>query len=134
MSKMIPDIRNEYRFVNVGLVIVFIALLVIPLFVAIPELSADNTKRIIKIPPCTIKAATGHPCPSCGLTRSIMFLYQGEIEKSREYHPAGFLVVIWIVFELLLRMRFLWKTKKAWLPWADICQFILSGIVFNIII
>lgn len=32
---------------------------------------------------------TGFPCPGCGITKSIIFLYEGNLLKSLEYHILG---------------------------------------------
>jgi hypothetical protein len=36
---------------------------------------------------------TGFPCPGCGITKSIIFFYEGEVVKSISYHIFGPLVV-----------------------------------------
>ncbi len=42
---------------------------------------------------CPIKMLTGFPCPGCGITKSIIFLYEGNVVKSISYHIFGPLVV-----------------------------------------
>ncbi len=42
------------------------------------------------------------PCPGCGITKSIAFLYQGELNKSLSYHLFGPLVVLISVFAVVL--------------------------------
>ena len=42
---------------------------------------------------CWIKAATGLPCPGCGLTRSISCALRGMVVESWQYHPFGFLIL-----------------------------------------
>jgi hypothetical protein len=42
------------------------------------------------------------PCPGCGITKSIMFLYKGELDKSLSYHLFGPLVVIVSLFSIVL--------------------------------
>jgi hypothetical protein len=42
---------------------------------------------------CPFKMLTGFPCPGCGITKSIIFLYDGNIVKSISYHIFGPLVV-----------------------------------------
>ena len=132
--KIFFDIRREYRFANAGLAIVFFTLLIAPFFLYVPESTTEKSLRFIKLPQCTIKTITGRPCPSCGLTRSIVVLYQGKIGMSQDFHPAGYLVVIWLIIELLFRVRFFWTRTKWWFPWVDISQLILSGIAFKITI
>jgi hypothetical protein len=38
---------------------------------------------------CWTKAATGVPCPGCGLTRSLSCAARGKIDQSVRYHPMG---------------------------------------------
>lgn len=132
--KIFFDIRREYRFANAGLTILFFTLLIAPFFLYVPESKNEKSLRFIKLPQCAIKTITGRPCPSCGLTRSIVVLYQGNIRMSRDFHRAGYLVVIWLIIELLFRTGFIWTRTKLWFPWVDISQLILSGIVFRITI
>jgi hypothetical protein len=42
---------------------------------------------------CWIKAATGLPCPGCGLTRSISCALRGMAVECWQYHPFGFLLL-----------------------------------------
>ena len=43
---------------------------------------------------CPFKMLTGFPCPGCGITKSIIFLYDGNIAKSMSYHIFGPFVVL----------------------------------------
>jgi hypothetical protein len=51
---------------------------------------------------CPLKMATGFPCPSCGITKSIVYFYDGNILKSISYHILGPIVVPFCVFLILL--------------------------------
>ncbi len=42
---------------------------------------------------CPFKMLTGFPCPGCGITKSMIFLYEGNVVKSISYHIFGPLVV-----------------------------------------
>lgn len=42
---------------------------------------------------CWFRAATGVPCASCGITRSIVLLLHGRVRDSWESHPFGWLLV-----------------------------------------
>ncbi|MEO7153451.1 MAG: DUF2752 domain-containing protein [Planctomycetota bacterium] len=43
---------------------------------------------------CPHKLLTGFPCPGCGITRSIMSLYRGDLAGSLGYHVFGLPLVI----------------------------------------
>jgi len=51
---------------------------------------------------CPFKMATGFPCPGCGITKSMVFFYDGNIYKSLYYHLFGPFVVI-VCFFLLVK-------------------------------
>lgn len=57
--------------------------------------------------------ATGFPCPSCGITKSIVYLYDGNILKSLGYHLFGPLVVAFCIFIIILFIVEI-KTKKVY--------------------
>jgi len=56
---------------------------------------------------CVLHRLTGLPCLTCGLTRSVCFLLQGDPRASLAFHPAGGLVV------LLLAVRASWRACEA---------------------
>ena len=79
---------------------------------------------------CLFKAVTGIPCPSCGITRSILLFISGDFQSALLMNPLGGLALValvtlpvWILSDLMTRKntlasRFLWtekkiKTKKA---------------------
>ncbi len=39
---------------------------------------------------CGLERSAGVPCPSCGLTRSVTCVYQGEFLAALQYHPLGY--------------------------------------------
>jgi hypothetical protein len=61
---------------------------------------------------CLFKSVTHVPCPSCGSTRAILALVQGDIGKSLSINPFGFLLAalmlitpFWIIFDLITRRK-----------------------------
>jgi len=61
---------------------------------------------------CLIKKMTGFPCPSCGVTRSIILLLQGEMCASLMMNPLGVAVwlmmvmmAVWLLSDLILGKR-----------------------------
>jgi hypothetical protein len=43
---------------------------------------------------CLIKKTTGIPCPSCGSTRAVVLISQGDFIQALHVNPIGFIVVI----------------------------------------
>ena len=62
---------------------------------------------------CPLKATTGFPCPSCGITKSIVYLYDGNLLKSLSFHLFGPLVVGFCIFIIALFLVEI-KTKKTY--------------------
>lgn len=62
---------------------------------------------------CPFKMLTGFPCPGCGITKSLVFLYSGDFIKSIYYHlfgPLTFLSCIAAIIVLSLELI----TKKEY--------------------
>lgn len=56
---------------------------------------------------------TGFPCPSCGITKSMVYFYDGNLVKSLGYHLFGPLVVGFCLFIIGLFLLEL-KTHKTY--------------------
>jgi len=61
---------------------------------------------------CIFKRATGLPCPSCGTTRAVSFLFNGEIVKSLFLNPFGIVVAgimivspLWIIADIIAKKK-----------------------------
>jgi len=59
---------------------------------------------------CLIKKTTNVPCPSCGTTRAVMHLFQGDFSSSIFINPFGIFVAlimiiapIWIGIDYILK-------------------------------
>lgn len=72
---------------------------------------------------CVFKRVTSLPCPSCGTTRAVSYLFNGEIVKSLFLNPfgiivAGIMVVSpgWIIWDTIAKKQsfynFYIKTEK----------------------
>jgi xanthine/uracil permease len=62
---------------------------------------------------CPLKATTGFPCPSCGITKSIVYFYDGNLLKSLSFHLFGPLVVGFCIFIIVLFLVEI-KTKNVY--------------------
>ncbi|WP_246282481.1 DUF2752 domain-containing protein [Flavobacterium agri] len=51
---------------------------------------------------CPFKMLTGMPCPGCGITKSLVFLYEGDIYKSLYYHIFGLSTFVFCLGLLVL--------------------------------
>jgi len=51
---------------------------------------------------CPLKMLTGFPCPGCGITKSLVYFYEGDLQKSLYYHILGPLVIVFCVVAILV--------------------------------
>lgn len=72
------------------------------------------------------RAAT-QPCPTCGLTRSVLATLRGEWERARQWHPAGPRVVGWMLVQGALRLAMMRVTRLR-LHVVDVVQLVTTGI------
>lgn len=62
---------------------------------------------------CPFKMVAGFPCPGCGITKSLVYFYEGDFYKSISYHILGpFVIVFCIVTIVVLTMELI--TKKEY--------------------
>lgn len=66
---------------------------------------------------CPFKMLTGFPCPGCGITKSLMFLYEGEWKKSLEQHLFGPFVVLFCILSIMILTVEIATGKKFLRSW-----------------
>jgi len=61
---------------------------------------------------CPIKYITNIPCPSCGSTRSVILLTQGNFIEAFRINPLGYIIAIvmlltplWIAFDIICKRK-----------------------------
>jgi hypothetical protein len=80
---------------------------------------------------CPLRAATGVPCPLCGMTRACVAAAHGHLAASLAFNPAGVLVVLAAVVALL-RPHWLTRVRApAWVLLAAISALWIWNIGFN---
>ncbi len=57
-----------------------------------PDPRGFGTHTQLGLGPCAFRAATGHPCPTCGMTTSFAWFARGEWGRSWRANPAGSLL------------------------------------------
>ena len=69
---------------------------------------------------CLFKKITTYPCPSCGTTRSVQLVFEGEFFSSLLLNPFGILVAtimlvvpFWICIDLIKKSDSFFKFYKA---------------------
>ncbi len=51
---------------------------------------------------CPLKMLSGFPCPSCGITKSMVYFYNGDLQKSLYYHLFGPLVIGFCIATIII--------------------------------
>ena len=46
---------------------------------------------------CILKEATGVPCPSCGTTRSVVSLIEGNLHEAWHWNPFGYIIIVILI-------------------------------------
>ena len=59
---------------------------------------------------CPLVIITGFPCPGCGMTRAVMYMLQGQVERSWNLNP---LAIGWILLAIWFVFRRYWCGKKV---------------------
>jgi hypothetical protein len=86
--------------------------LAIPFFIGHADPHIETAQSL-----CPFKMVTGFPCPGCGITKALIFLYQGEIVKSLHYHLFAIPLVLFCVTIIVLLTVNLFKQKLYFRNW-----------------
>ncbi len=71
-------------------------------------------ESVIQVPgACIIKQTTGFPCPSCGTTRAVHLLVNGDVKASLLSNPNGVLAGIALLVVPLLLLTDLLAAKST---------------------
>jgi len=62
---------------------------------------------------CPLKMLSGFPCPGCGITKSMVFFYEGDLYKSLYYHILGPFVIVFCILTIAVLLTEL-ITKKEY--------------------
>jgi hypothetical protein len=65
--------------------------LIIPFFFMLYD--ADNHLETAQSL-CPLKMLTGFPCPGCGITKSLVYFYEGDLLRSLTFHLFGPFVIL----------------------------------------
>jgi hypothetical protein len=66
---------------------------------------------------CPFKMLTGFPCPGCGITKSLVYFYEGDIYKSLSYHILGPFVISFCVITIAVLTTELITKKEYFNKW-----------------
>ncbi len=66
---------------------------------------------------CPFKMLTGFPCPGCGITKSLVYFYEGDIYKSLSYHLLGPFVIAFCLLTIVVLTAELITKKEYFTKW-----------------
>ncbi len=81
-----------------------------------PSADGVGTHRQLGLPPCAFLHFTGIPCPSCGLTTSVVHAARLHFYQSLVTQPFGLIVFICAVLSIPLSIYFI----RRRIPWSDL--------------
>jgi hypothetical protein len=61
---------------------------------------------------------TGFPCPGCGITKSLVYFYEGDMYKSLYYHILGPFVIAFCVATIAVLSTELITKKEYFNKWV----------------
>jgi len=97
--KLINCIKKMKRERKIFGIIGAIITLIIPFFLMLHN---QNNHLETDQSLCPFKMLTGFPCPGCGITKSLVYFYQGDIYKSLYYHVLGPFVVLFCIITIVV--------------------------------
>jgi Protein of unknown function (DUF2752) len=66
---------------------------------------------------CPFKMLTGFPCPGCGITKSLVYFYEGDVYKSIGYHILGPFVIAFCLLTIAVLSTELITKKEYFSKW-----------------
>ncbi|HLO83188.1 MAG TPA: DUF2752 domain-containing protein [Chitinophagaceae bacterium] len=85
---------------------------------------------------CMFKKFTGIPCPSCGSTRSVISLMEGDIVQAVLWNPMGLILLVsmaliplWIAYDLFNKKRTLFIAYRKTELFFSRKRFAISALV-----
>jgi Protein of unknown function (DUF2752) len=66
---------------------------------------------------CPFKMLTGFPCPGCGITKSLIYLYDGNMYKSISYHILGPFIIAFSIATIIILTTEIITKKEYFVKW-----------------
>jgi hypothetical protein len=128
LTSFITESRNSFYWPRLLALVLLAGTLLVPLL-AYDWVTAPGRPTL-----CPLRAVTGVPCPSCGITRALAHLERGHWAEAVRCHPFVPLVfplvlalVIMLAFELVTHRQIIGNPLKVrrdvWLVFAGLAVF-----------
>lgn len=80
---------------------------------------------------CAVKAISGYPCPSCGITRSMVEIGHGDVGRALSFHPLG--PALFAVLLVLVAVPILPTSTRDWLHTLSLSPRVAVAVVAVIV-
>ena len=111
-TKLCYPVELEDRIAAIGVLVIAFSLIVIASLIAAEVIDSDKLLQ-----PCGLKAATGWPCPGCGMTTAGKAFFKGHFLKAFFIQPAGAFFCIALIFALIDgAIVAFFGVQIAWIP------------------
>ncbi|WP_367268569.1 DUF2752 domain-containing protein [uncultured Pedobacter sp.] len=82
---------------------------------------------------CPFKAHFGIDCPGCGLQRSVLALFRGDLAASLKFYPATIPLIFVVMFTLIhLKLDFKYGAQLIKIIFAGVAVIILINYIYKI--
>lgn len=105
------NIKSKHKIY--GIIGAFITLMVPFFFIYFNQNTHLETDQSL----CPFKMLSGFPCPGCGITKSLVYFYEGDLQKSLYYHLFGPLVIAFCVVTIVVLTTELITRKEYFNKW-----------------
>lgn len=83
--------------------------------------------------PCRFKSVIHMDCPTCGLSRSFISFFHGDISQAVGYHQLGPVVVILIFLLMILNLMYLFGVRRDWRQkWTAVVSYFAIAVVLGL--
>ncbi len=106
LTSFITESRNSFYWPRL------LALALLAGSLLLPLLAFDWVTSPQALVLCPLRAVTGIPCPSCGLTRSLAYLERGHLAQALKFHPFSPLILV-LALALLVLLLLELATHKS---------------------
>ncbi|WP_412467359.1 DUF2752 domain-containing protein [Pedobacter sp. KLB.chiD] len=82
---------------------------------------------------CPFKSHFGIDCPGCGLQRSILALFRGDLTTSFKFYPATIPLIFLVIFTIIhLKLDFKYGAQLIKIVFAGVAVIILINYIYKI--
>jgi hypothetical protein len=106
LTSFIAESRHSFYWPRLLALALLLGVLLVPL------LAYDWVTSPGSLVLCPLRAVTGIPCPSCGLTRALAHLGHGQLTEAVKFHPFSPLIFL-MVMALVVMLAFELATGRT---------------------